>query len=230
MKITIKKRQTQDQTQSQSQSQEAPDIDNYSMCSNMTSKTKSKSKTTPASASTSTATLNMQIRQKSIEMLSEQLSYLSAQDVQDLEAAVHTEAVSYARGNGTSTHLDNLAFKMLYLGRLRHLVTNLDPTSYIHNTELADNIKNGKLTVCQTLAMTPREMMPSQWVEYEQKETAEIGVITHGELVATTTLFTCSKCKKNKCQYMQLQVRSADEGITNFIRCMTCFHFWTQHN
>jgi transcription elongation factor S-II len=72
--------------------------------------------------------------------------------------------------------------------------------------------------------------MPSRWKEYEDRVSAEVRVITQGELVATTTLFKCSKCKNNICSYYQLQTRSMDEGVTNYITCNTCGHKWKQNN
>ena len=37
---------------------------------------------------------------------------------------------------------------------------------------------------------------------------------------------TCNKCNKNKTLRVQIQTRSADEPITNFIRCINCGNRW----
>jgi transcription elongation factor S-II len=43
-----------------------------------------------------------------------------------------------------------------------------------------------------------------------------------------TTKFTCRKCKKNICSYIEKQVRSADEPMTAFITCNNCNHNWKE--
>jgi DNA-directed RNA polymerase subunit M/transcription elongation factor TFIIS len=39
-----------------------------------------------------------------------------------------------------------------------------------------------------------------------------------------TTAFTCSKCKKNRCQVSQKQTRAGDEPPTIFVTCLECNH------
>jgi transcription elongation factor S-II len=41
-------------------------------------------------------------------------------------------------------------------------------------------------------------------------------------------LFTCGRCKKDKCSVHQMQTRGADEPMTNFVTCLTCGHNWKQ--
>jgi DNA-directed RNA polymerase subunit M/transcription elongation factor TFIIS len=44
------------------------------------------------------------------------------------------------------------------------------------------------------------------------------------EIAPTTSLFTCQRCKSKNCDYTQMQIRSADEPMTTFVRCIDC-HF-----
>lgn len=43
---------------------------------------------------------------------------------------------------------------------------------------------------------------------------------------ATTDQFQCGKCKQRKCQYYQMQTRSADEPMTTFVTCTVCGNRW----
>ena len=43
-----------------------------------------------------------------------------------------------------------------------------------------------------------------------------------------TDLYKCYKCKERKCKVIQLQTRSADEPMTNFITCLVCFNTFTK--
>ena len=44
--------------------------------------------------------------------------------------------------------------------------------------------------------------------------------------MATSNRFKCRKCGKRECSYYQLQTRSADEPMTNFITCLNCGSNW----
>jgi len=46
------------------------------------------------------------------------------------------------------------------------------------------------------------------------------------EVTASIVLY-CSRCKrKTKCDYYQMQTRSADEPMTTFITCLECDKKW----
>ena len=45
---------------------------------------------------------------------------------------------------------------------------------------------------------------------------------------AVSDMFTCRKCKQNKCSYYQVQTRSADEPMTTFIECLNCGNRWKE--
>jgi DNA-directed RNA polymerase subunit M/transcription elongation factor TFIIS len=57
--------------------------------------------------------------------------------------------------------------------------------------------------------------------ELEQMETSV-------NILRSSVLFVCKRCKNKDCSYYQLQIRSADEPITNFITCMKCKHRWRE--
>lgn len=169
-------------------------------------------------------------REDALRVIASHASYLEPEQQSELENQIYDSAVVYAKKTGTSTANHSESFRRLYQSKLRHIIVNLDPNSYVKNTELKEKIQSHGLSMERVVKMNPREIKPSSWKDYEQKENAEISVITHGELVATTTLFTCAKCHNNKCNYTQLQTRSADEGVTNIITCTICGHGWKQYN
>ena len=45
--------------------------------------------------------------------------------------------------------------------------------------------------------------------------------------IATTDIFECYKCNKKKCTVYQLQTRSADEPMTNFVNCLVSGNKWS---
>ena len=56
------------------------------------------------------------------------------------------------------------------------------------------------------------------------------GSIVHlgiGPIVTASIVLYCSRCKrKTKCDYYQMQTRSADEPMTTFITCLECDKKW----
>jgi len=42
--------------------------------------------------------------------------------------------------------------------------------------------------------------------------------------VKSSNVFTCSKCKKSRCEVSQKQVRAGDEPATTFVKCLECGH------
>lgn len=50
--------------------------------------------------------------------------------------------------------------------------------------------------------------------------------ISTSEIEIEEGIYTCNKCGKNKTTRIQLQTMSADEPMTNFIRCINCGSKW----
>jgi hypothetical protein len=63
---------------------------------------------------------------------------------------------------------------------------------------------------------------PARWEKHEQLRRLKLEHETSKKLVATTSLFTCGKCKGNRCNHRQSQTRSADEPMTTFVTCLDC--------
>ncbi len=45
-----------------------------------------------------------------------------------------------------------------------------------------------------------------------------------------TSDFRCPKCETKEAFFYQLQIRSADEPMTTFLRCKNCAHQWNDNN
>jgi DNA-directed RNA polymerase III subunit RPC11 len=42
------------------------------------------------------------------------------------------------------------------------------------------------------------------------------------------TLTKCPQCAHNEAYYMQIQIRSADEPMSTFYKCVKCSHRWRE--
>jgi transcription elongation factor S-II len=43
-----------------------------------------------------------------------------------------------------------------------------------------------------------------------------------------TDMFKCRRCGSRSCNYYEMQTRSADEPMTQFITCLDCNNHWKQ--
>jgi DNA-directed RNA polymerase subunit M/transcription elongation factor TFIIS len=122
----------------------------------------------------------------------------------------------------------NRVFWNMYRNKAISLYENLKGlNSYVGNKEnWLDKLKNGELTITQFVEMNAFDMCPSRW-----KATIEKIIETEKKLYsksdAASIFMWCSGCKKkSKCDYYQMQTRSADEPMTTFVTCLECDKQW----
>ena len=80
-------------------------------------------------------------------------------------------------------------------------------------------IKEGVIEVSKIAFMKPDELNPDKYTQILKRKKTEEDKKNNQ---ATSTVYTCKKCKANKCQVTQRQTRSADEPATTFVTCMEC--------
>lgn len=97
-----------------------------------------------------------------------------------------------------------------------------------HAPGVLDRLKDHTLSVKAFANMTPQEMWPDKWEDAYAKvaakqlrREADVDVAN-----APDGAHTCGKCKSRKTVYTELQIRSADEPATIFVRCLTCGKAW----
>ncbi len=122
----------------------------------------------------------------------------------------------------------NRVFWNLYRNKAISLYENLKGVnSYVDNKEnWLEKLKSNELTIPQFVEMNAFDMCPSRW-----KATIEKIIETEKKLYSkkdSASIFMwCSGCKKkSKCDYYQMQTRSADEPMTTFVTCLECDKQW----
>ena len=116
----------------------------------------------------------------------------------------------------------------MYRNRAVSLYENLKGSdSYVKNNQhILDKINSGELNLNNVAEMSPIDLCPSRW-----KESIEKIIESEKKLYSTqknaSIFMWCSGCKrKTKCDYYQLQTRSADEPMTTFVNCLECGKKW----
>ncbi|XP_062849158.1 transcription elongation factor A protein 1 [Trichomycterus rosablanca] len=114
---------------------------------------------------------------------------------------------------------------MKYKNRVRSRISNLKD---VKNPNLRRNVLCGNVVPDRIAKMTAEEMASDELKEMRKNLTKE--AIRDHQMAKTggtqSDLFTCGRCKKNKCTYTQVQTRSADEPMTTFVFCNECGNRW----
>jgi transcription elongation factor S-II len=138
----------------------------------------------------------------------------------NLERGIFNFALSEAKNRKVVKKWDNPYFVQIYVDRLRSIFTNLN------NPNLLEQINSCAIKPHTIAFMTHQEMRPDKWDELITAKSKRDQNKFENNLEAATDTFTCRKCKSNKCTYMQLQLRSADEPMTTFVTCLSCGNRW----
>jgi len=166
------------------------------------------------------------IREKVLENFTNLLE--SREKASELETHMLQNIVDIAKKEGYEVDWSNRTFWNMYRTKAISLYENLrGKQSYVQNNEdLLTKIKNNEITLKFVAEMGPIDMCPSRW-----KESIEKIIETEKKLYSTqksaSIFMWCSSCKKkSKCDYYQMQTRSADEPMTTFVNCLECGKKW----
>ncbi len=107
---------------------------------------------------------------------------------------------------------DTLAFREMYRSRAmtlyphRHLIATMGISGFVNST--------------------PVDQEPNKWRDILQKVLEKDKAKYSKKVTANIEMF-CRSCKrKTKCDYYQVQTRSADEPMTTFVTCLECDTKW----
>lgn len=158
--------------------------------------------------------MNSIIREKASNKLLEIINDKNI--VQQIENSIYKYSIEHSYGNQLRT----------YTNKLTNLYVNLDIDSYIENKYLLPTILSGEIDLDNIAYLNPQELYPAKWESLIEKKTAQDKFLFMQKPEINTELYTCGKCKNNKCSYFEAQTRAADEPTTIFITCITCGNKW----
>lgn len=164
-------------------------------------------------------------RAKVIEILKTK-TQLHSDKVSQLEHEIYLKTVK------TSDHPHRCArdfdlFNTLYRSNANHLINNLKLSNEINNKTFIDNVNQGVISPEIAVNLAPEEMHKERWSALEEKKLHYMDK-SMKPTEATSDLFFCGRCKRNKTTYYSEQTRSSDEPMTVFITCVCCGHKWKQ--
>ena len=131
---------------------------------------------------------------------------------EEIEHAILNRCVNDAQKWFVDIDWNNSVFVDMYRSRAvslypyRDMAANMSPTEFVDSTAVDLNPKRWKEMI--------QKIIDKEKAMYSKKSTASI-------------FMHCSSCKKKtRCDYYQLQTRSADEPMTTFVTCLECDKRW----
>lgn len=154
--------------------------------------------------------------------------FLTPEEQIDFERGLYNFTLDDAKSRAVHAVWENPEFTHLYLIHARRVIANLDPTSYIGNARLLERFRENEFKAHDIPYMTYSDLFPEKWgamIELAIKREAKMLEVDKS---MATDMFKCSRCGKRQCTYYEMQTRSADEPMTQFIRCLNCGKQWRQ--
>lgn len=166
------------------------------------------------------------IREKVIENFTE--IFEDEQEATEFELHMLQALVERAAKECIDVDWSNRTFWNMYRSRAITLYENLrGDDSYVKNNQnLIEKIKSKEISLQAVAEMNAMELCPSRWKDVIERIIEKEKKLYKGDQAASMFMW-CSSCKKlSKCDYYQLQTRSADEPMTTFVTCLECDKRW----
>jgi len=144
-----------------------------------------------------------------------------------LEEHILQYIVQQCKNSGIDVDWANKVFSNTYRDKAIAIYENLRTDGYVNNKHLwAQKLLNGEIEPKAFVDMSVEEMCPSRWKEALDK-IIETEIKLYSKNISAAIYLFCSRCKKkSKCDYYQMQTRSADEPMTTFVTCLECDREW----
>jgi len=145
-----------------------------------------------------------------------------------IERSIFNYTIDTSINKKIKKNWSNPYFKNLYLSKLRSIYTNIKPDSYIQNNEFKQNILSNVIDPKTIATLSIYEIFPENWKALFDEKARKDKIKYEFKPEAMTDVFKCRKCGSRSCSYYEVQTRSADEPMTQFINCLECNNRWKQ--
>lgn len=145
-----------------------------------------------------------------------------------IEVGVFNTVVRSCIAEQTKRKWENPYFKEMYANKIRSLYTNLKSDSYVGNVGFREKVLNKSYPLLDLSSLQAHEVFPENWKEIFDKRAKRDKLKYELKPEAMTDVFKCHRCGSRSCSYYEVQTRSADEPMTQFINCLDCGNRWKQ--
>jgi transcription elongation factor S-II len=161
-------------------------------------------------------------------IIAQKCTPLSAVEQDLLERGIFNYTLEHAGKHKVRRVWENPEMHHLYKINSQRVISNLDAGSYIQNGRLLQRLRDGEFQPQVIASMSYSDLYPEKWGDLIERTMKREARMLEVDKSSATDMFKCGKCKKRECSYYEYQTRSADEPMTQFIRCLNCNNRWTQ--
>jgi DNA-directed RNA polymerase subunit M/transcription elongation factor TFIIS len=145
-----------------------------------------------------------------------------------IEQSIYNYIISFSREKNIQRNWSNKVFHKLYVSKIMSVYLNLNKNSYIQNENFLNKIKNKEIKPEDIGNLSVYDIYPENWKDLMNLKSKRDKIRYELKPEAMTSLFKCRKCKSRETSYYEVQTRSADEPMTQFITCLSCSNRWRQ--
>jgi len=145
-----------------------------------------------------------------------------------IEKGIFNYVIRKSKEKNIKRYWSNRQFKDFYLTKIRSIYSNIKKDSYIKNVTFLDRIKSGEIDPEKICYINIYDIFPENWKELLDLRIKRDKLKYDLKPEAMTDVFKCRKCGSRSCSYYEIQTRSADEPMTQFINCLDCGNRWRQ--
>ena len=146
----------------------------------------------------------------------------------NIEKSIYNYVIDVAKEKNITRLWSNNVLLNLYINKCISIYTNLNQDSYIKNNYLLKNILEETINPNKIANLSVYDIFPDNWKELINKKSKMDELKYKLKPEAMTDQFKCGKCYNRSCSYYEVQTRSADEPMTQFITCLVCKNRWKQ--
>ena len=146
----------------------------------------------------------------------------------NVEKQLYNSSIILAKSKFIERNWNNPIFKHIYLSKIRSFYANISSDSYVNNPNFKQKIIDGIISMQQLSELSVYDIYPENWAELLDKKIQRDKLKYEMKPTAMTDQFKCRKCNSRSCSYYEVQTRSADEPMTQFITCLDCDNRWKQ--
>lgn len=145
-----------------------------------------------------------------------------------IEKGIYNYVIQKSKEKNIKRYWSNINFKEFYLTKIRFVYSNIKKDSYIKNINFLKRIQSGEIDPEKICYMNVYDIFPENWKELLDIKMRKDKLKYELKPEAMTDVFKCRKCGSRSCSYYEIQTRSADEPMTQFINCLNCGNRWRQ--
>tara|TARA_Y100000389_G_scaffold201575_2_gene244617 strand:+ start:5389 stop:5919 length:531 start_codon:yes stop_codon:yes gene_type:complete len=145
-----------------------------------------------------------------------------------IEKSIYNYVITLSKDKNIQRRWSNSIFKKLYHSKIISIYTNLKSDSYIKNSNFLERVKNKEIKANDIGTLSVYDIFPDNWKELLNVKSKRDKIKYELKPEAMTNLFKCRKCGSRETSYYEVQTRSADEPMTQFITCLKCENRWKQ--